>query len=687
MRQAPQAETPSADQSAPTGAEPSVTAPVHTRRRFGSTRVVRVLPDSFTPGSATTASVMPDSVTPEVSDPAPAATGTATPPANVDTPPADRAAGDLTAADDTAGQAPADDAGADEAAGEVPDDHVIADEAADDQLPAVEGDPASRMEADDGGEAAGEQAAVADADRSVPAAAGVDQPEREPVSVSEAGTDAPVVADPTQDESVQLKSVDEGSAGPGPDADGAQAARAQALAAAPASVDAAIEQASAEQPTRAGAVPPASVEEAGPREPGHDEPAEADAASAKAPAVVAGAVDAGAGEQPSAERPFTDQPSLQGGEIPGGEVHGHVSDRDGVVNADLSDAGTETSAPSFDQANGSAPTGASAVATTGLRTDGASERPASTADRPHRGTTALAGIAAIAAVIAVVVALAMFLGRSSGHKSSGAAPTTPAPVSASSVSNASSASSASTPSSATTTSPSTSSGAAGLPVQTQLSQWAKANLSTAAIIAADAEAAPTLRAAGFAHVVPDTSTSTDWRTVAYLVRNAGRAKTSTFGTELAAASAPVALFGNGASGVTVSEVEPQLGSTLAARIKADRSTRRLAGTELVKNSMLRFSASAKKVVAAGQLDLRPASFLVQLARTSPVYVIDVVCNASEIRAGRACRTIVVSTGDMNMLAQTLTASALEYKPTTVRTIDHDAVQLQWIPAVVSIAGG
>ena len=48
---------------------------------------------------------------------------------------------------------------------------------------------------------------------------------------------------------------------------------------------------------------------------------------------------------------------------------------------------------------------------------------------------------------------------------------------------------------------------------------------------------------------------------------------------------------------------------------------------------------------------------------------------------------MVSTGDMNMLQQTLSASALSYKPINVTVIDHDAVRLQWIPAIVPVAGG
>jgi hypothetical protein len=70
-----------------------------------------------------------------------------------------------------------------------------------------------------------------------------------------------------------------------------------------------------------------------------------------------------------------------------------------------------------------------------------------------------------------------------------------------------------------------------------------------------------------------------------------------------------------------------------------------------------------------------------------VAVLDLVCDSGETRAGRPCRTITVSTGDMNMLQQTLSASALSYRPINVTVIDHDAVRLQWIPAIISVAGG
>lgn len=306
---------------------------------------------------------------------------------------------------------------------------------------------------------------------------------------------------------------------------------------------------------------------------------------------------------------------------------------------------------------------------------------------PHRRTTMLAGFAAVAAVVAVLVVLALFFARPSDHKSANANARTTSTGSAAQASNTTS---SSPPSATDTSSPSSSSSASStrsLPAQTQLGRWAKANLSPAAIIVADARAAKTLRGAGFGNVIRDTSTSTDWRTVSYLIRTRVGAHPSAFRSQLAAAAAPLALFGHGTSEITVSEVHPDLGTGLAAKVEADQLIRRQAGSELVQNPSITFSANAKATVRAGQLDIRAASFLVQLARTTRVYVIDVSCDASESRAGRPCRTIVVSTGDMNMLQQTLSAAALTYKPISVQTIDHDAVRLQWIPAIVSIAGG
>lgn len=427
---------------------------------------------------------------------------------------------------------------------------------------------------------------------------------------------------------------------------------------------AAVEPDAATAATEFGAA--ASVEDAEPSSVKDPAPALVEDA---APAEAAAVQDAA----PAAVEPIDDRATAP----PGDDARRVVADGDDVTSAHGAQAGVRDSPVTATSA--AVPAGATAVGFAD-----ASEPHVPARGRPRRTGKAFARIAAIIPVLVIVAALVLFFGRLSGHKATTAAGVTATGTVSGSSTGPGTSSSSGSPSSDPSISGGSDTNAAA---QTNLGHWAKANLSTAAVIVADAKVAKTLRSAGFTHVVRDTSTSTDWHMVAYLIRGRDGAHPSALRTKLAAASAPVAEFGSGTGELTVSEVHPELGSDLAARIRADRLARHQAGTELVKNPMIRFSPSAKKVVSAGKLDIRPASFLVQLGRTTPVYVIDIVCNAAESRAGRPCRTIVVSTGDMNMLQQTVSTSALDYKPTSVDQIDHDAVRLQWIPAIVSIAGG
>lgn len=40
-----------------------------------------------------------------------------------------------------------------------------------------------------------------------------------------------------------------------------------------------------------------------------------------------------------------------------------------------------------------------------------------------------------------------------------------------------------------------------------------------------------------------------------------------------------------------------------------------------------------------------------------------------------------------MVQQTLSSVGLDYRPAHVQVIDQNAVQMQWIPAIVPVAGG
>ena len=289
----------------------------------------------------------------------------------------------------------------------------------------------------------------------------------------------------------------------------------------------------------------------------------------------------------------------------------------------------------------------------------------------------------MAVVLAVVIALGIYLNsRSSKNHDSSRTGNAGAATTASSPSTDTTPAGPSTP-----TSPARTSDGSAVPAQTSLGRWARTNLSTKTVIAADAAAAKTLKGAGFTGVVSVDSTTVDWRTVAFLIRNRNVGHPSALRTKLAAASAPLAYFGTGSNEVTVSQVYPDLGSDLPAALAHNATLGAQAAVEIRQNPNIRFSKAALQSLRTDGLDLRPASVLVMLAKSSAVYVVDIVNDPAEKRAGRPSRTIVISTGDLNMVQQTLSNTGLEYRPAKVVVIDQNAIELQWIPAIVAVAGG
>ena len=301
-------------------------------------------------------------------------------------------------------------------------------------------------------------------------------------------------------------------------------------------------------------------------------------------------------------------------------------------------------------------------------------------EQRRRSTTVLAGAVAVAAVVVLVVLLAVFLGHSNSHKAASRPTSTAAITSAPLSTSATGPTTTPSPVKSPSTGPE-------VPAQTALGRWATANLSKKTIIAADSGSAKTLTSAGFTNVVSENATNVDWHSVAFLVRNRNLGHPSPLRTELANASSPLALFGTGSQEITVSQVYPDLGSGLSTALVHDRSLRKQAGSQLVQNPSITFSPSAKKTAEAGGLDMRAAAVLVLLAKSTSVYVIDIVDDPAEARASRPSRTIVISAGNLNMVQQTLSSIGLDYRPAHVQVIDQNAVQMQWIPAIVPVAGG
>jgi hypothetical protein len=97
-----------------------------------------------------------------------------------------------------------------------------------------------------------------------------------------------------------------------------------------------------------------------------------------------------------------------------------------------------------------------------------------------------------------------------------------------------------------------------------------------------------------------------------------------FGGRLPAEYAPIVLvsFGAGAARIDVRAVAPDGAAAYRLALAADLQARRMAGPELLRDSRLRFSPSARAELVAGQPDARLLLTLAVLAADGPVRVLD-----------------------------------------------------------------
>ncbi len=264
---------------------------------------------------------------------------------------------------------------------------------------------------------------------------------------------------------------------------------------------------------------------------------------------------------------------------------------------------------------------------------------------------------AIAAVLALVVAGAVVLAtHHSGHRTTATRPTTPVP---------------STPPKPTA-------------AQLSLEAWAKANLSTDAVIVADPTTAQALGSAGFTRAVADTALAgVNWRGVDYVVTGSPAATVSAVRNTLQDSSAVVAVFGTGTARMSVRQVFSGGTAQLLARERVDRVSRLQAGRELSVNRSLTFAAPVRAVVTKGALDLRAATVLTLLAQQGGVYVRSAPIDPAEAAAGLPVRTITVKAADAQAAADILQNLPVAYHPASVVVVAQGTYQITWAVAIAS----
>ncbi|HEY2521440.1 MAG TPA: hypothetical protein VGJ19_15110 [Streptosporangiaceae bacterium] len=192
-------------------------------------------------------------------------------------------------------------------------------------------------------------------------------------------------------------------------------------------------------------------------------------------------------------------------------------------------------------------------------------------------------LAALALVLAAAAGLAWWL---TGDRTSAPSPASPA-------------------SAATSGAPS-----AAIRARAQAASWIAGEVSDSAIIACDPDLCPVLQQQGIAagQLMP-------LRTAAARPLGADVLVTSGPAGGLAERYQParIASFGSGASRVEMFAVEPGGPSAYRAALRADLAARRSAGSQLLRNPHIRFTAPGAALLRAGQLDTRLLATLAVLA--------------------------------------------------------------------------
>jgi hypothetical protein len=157
------------------------------------------------------------------------------------------------------------------------------------------------------------------------------------------------------------------------------------------------------------------------------------------------------------------------------------------------------------------------------------------------------------------------------------------------------------------------------PVQTEAAVWIAGQLSSGTIIACDPAMCAALQAQGVAagRLMPLTPGAPSPRGAAVVVTSAPTA------TQLAGAYAPavIASFGSGAARIDVRAAEPGGAAGYETALRADLAARMSAGSQLLRNHRIHFTAQDAAQLRAGEVDTR---LLATLAALSSQYSLSVI---------------------------------------------------------------
>ena len=170
--------------------------------------------------------------------------------------------------------------------------------------------------------------------------------------------------------------------------------------------------------------------------------------------------------------------------------------------------------------------------------------------------------------------------------------------------------------------PSTSQGlAAGAAARTQAVAWILQQVSHAAVVACDTQVCADLSSRGFPNLLPIGPQSTDPLGSDLVVATA--AIRAQFRSHLAVyAPAIIASFGSGSTRIDIRWAFPGGASGYRAAERPDLRARKAADAQLLTNSQIKLSATARARLLAGDVDPRLPLLIVAMAHAHPVQIVD-----------------------------------------------------------------
>lgn len=217
-------------------------------------------------------------------------------------------------------------------------------------------------------------------------------------------------------------------------------------------------------------------------------------------------------------------------------------------------------------------------------------------------------------------------------------------------------------------------------------QWVVAQLPSSSPVFSDAATAGLLGQAGRAAVQsrPQSWRSADWvLATPQLRRLAGSVKRV---HKALASAVPVAIFGSGPTRVEIGRLLPGGRRAAVRAMAADADVRRTAELQLLRNRRVHIDAAARRAFATGAVDLRAATLLAVVSRSSDVTVTAVSIDPAEHAAELPARRLVLAFANDLALPDALAVLPPPYRPSLIQGSNQRcrvtwAVQIPPLPSV------